>query len=156
MQIEKLHQVHIPQILKLEEESAPKKPLYSPYNRAALEFIFDNSVSCGAIGLFDVAQLIGWGAFRTGWKEGTDNVEICSIVIDKDRRGQGFGRQVLQELKKILIEDFQIYKFFLTVSPQNVAAYELYKKDGWIKYDSKKDVYGPGADRIYMKYEERR
>lgn len=42
-------------------------------------------------------------------------------------------------------------EMYLTVSPKNTPALALYLKNGFEVFDSKKDVYGPGADRLYLR-----
>lgn len=155
MKLQKLSKQDISKILDLESYSAPQKPLYSPYDESALNFLFDNPDNSGAIGLFDGEKLIGWGAYRTNWKKSGPEVgtsEISSVVIDKNHRRKGLGGKVLNEIMRILIEEHDIHKFFLTVSPLNAGALMLYIKTGFVIYDFRKDVYGPGADRVYLEF----
>lgn len=40
-----------------------------------------------------------------------------------------------------------------TAYPKNVAITILFLKNGFVISDCKKDLYGPGADRVYMRYQ---
>lgn len=153
MEINELTAKNIKDILNLEKDSAPDKPYYSKYDDEALNFIFNNPKTCKAYGLFENNKLIAWGCYRTQWKD--ENVkegvyEISSIVVDKNQRRKGLGKQVL----KIIIEDIkksQDYKeIYLTVYPGNLGALLLYLNNNFLIYNYKKDVYGPGPDRVYL------
>ena len=41
-------------------------------------------------------------------------------------------------------------KIYLTVSPLNTGALLLYVKNGFVIFDYKPNVYGPGADRVFL------
>ena len=156
MRLKKLNRSDAPKVLQLEEHSAPREPHYSPYDEEALNFLFDKPTNCGAVGLFDRTKLIGWGADRTNWKKhdrerGTS--EVSSVVIDKKYRRRGLGSKILNEIMRILVEDHDTSQFFLTVSPLNTGALMLYLKSGFLIYDFRKDVYGPGADRVYLMFD---
>jgi ribosomal protein S18 acetylase RimI-like enzyme len=142
----------IPQIIELEKHSAPDKPYYSRYDQEALDFLFDNPEKCGAIGLFRGKNLIGWGAYRANWKRHIKEkglYEVSSIVVDKDHRRRGFGKMILTEILKIL-QKSEAQRVFLTVSPLNIGALLLYLKNGFTIYDFRKNIYGPGGNRVYL------
>lgn len=144
----------IKDILTLEEGSAPKKPFYSQYNDEALNFIFNNPNTCKAFGVYNTDNLIGWGCYRTQWKD--ENVkegvyEISSIVVHKDYRRNGIGKQILEEIIKSIKNTQNFKEIYLTVYPGNLPPLLLYLKSGFVIYNFKKDVYGPGSDRVYLR-----
>lgn len=154
MELLQLSNQNIKEILSLEKESAPDKPYYSKYDEEALRFIFDNPSKCKAFGMYEGNNLVGWGCYRTQWKDENikDGVyEVSSIVVHASYRRKGIGQQILHKIIED-IKSIQDYKeIYLTVYPENIAPLFLYLKSGFIIYNYKKDVYGPGSDRIYLR-----
>ncbi len=152
MELRRLSKSDIDSIIELEKHHAPDKPHYARYDQEALSFIFDNPESCEAIGLFDEEALVGWGAYRTNWSKYNKErgvYEISSIVVNTNYRRKGLGEKILNRI----IEDLKKKKFtkiYLTVSPLNTGALLLYVKNGFIIFDYKPNVYGPGADRVFL------
>lgn len=153
MELRQLKKENIPDILLLEKDHAPEKPYYSKYDEEALNFIFNNPKTCEAIGLFDNNKLIGWGSYRTNWHRHSkeNGVEISSIVINKNYRRRGLGKKILNEII-VKMKKRGIINIYLTVSPLNNDALLLYIKNGFVIYNYKKDVYGPGSDRLYLNF----
>jgi len=157
MEIRALNSEDIASILLLEKDHAPDIPFYAKYNHEALAFIFDNADSCHAVGLFDDKKLVGWGGYRTNWSKDNLTVgiyEISSIVLHKDYRGKGNGKDILLNLIGTIKKNQQYKKIYLTVSPLNIGALILYLKNNFVIYDFKKNVYGEGADRLYLELKE--
>jgi ribosomal protein S18 acetylase RimI-like enzyme len=155
MDIKQLNSSNIQAIIQLEKEHAPDRPHYAKYDEKALNFIFNNSQSCRAYGAFDSNELVAWGAYRTNWRD--DNLtqdgtyEISSVVVNTNYRRQGIGKMLLNKIIEGIKKNQNFKNIYLTVSPLNLGALLLYLTNGFIVYDFKKDVYGPGADRIYLK-----
>lgn len=153
MKIKELTREHITAIMVLEKDHAPDRPHYARYDKEALNFIFDNPKICHAYGIFGGDDLICWGAYRSGWSK--DNLEegvyeISSIVVHTDYRRKGLGKMMLDKILKEIRRNQKYKKIYLTVSPLNLGALLLYLKNGFMIYDFKKNVYGEGADRIYL------
>lgn len=153
MELHNLSIINIKDILDLERDNAPDKPHYSKYNDEALSFIFDNPKTCKAYGLFDNKKLVAWGCYRTQWKD--ENVqdgvyEISSIVVNKDYRRAGLGKQILYRIIEDIKKSQNYKEIYLTVYPGNLGALLLYLNTGFVIYNYKKDVYGPGSDRVYL------
>lgn len=153
MEVIQLTKDRLKNILDLETSSAPDKPFYSKYDETALNFIFDNPTTCKAFGIFKDNKLIGWGCYRTQWKD--ENIkegvyEISSIVVHKDFRQQGFGKLILNKIIEDIQTNQNFKEIYLTVYPKNLAPLFLYLKSGFIIYNYKKDVYGSGSDRLYL------
>lgn len=155
MKIQQLNKENIPDILLLEKHHAPDKPHYAKYDNEALSFIFNNSKTCRAYGIFDDGKLIAWGCYRTNWKD--DNLtqegtyEISSIVVDTTYRRKGIGESLLKKIISEIKKNQNFKNIYLTVSPLNLGALLLYLKNGFLIYDFRKNVYGEGADRVYLK-----
>lgn len=76
----------------------------------------DNGVICGCAGALSV---VGEG-------------EICNIVVRADRRGQGYGKALVNELIARGKRDFAIEAFTLEVRVGNTAARHLYEGLGFV------------------------
>lgn len=154
MEIKRLTQNNIPQILELESKHAPEKPLYAKYDTEALTFIFNHPEMCIAYGIFEKENLIAWGAYRSGWDNFSsleDGVfEISSVVVHSDHRRKGLGNKLLLKLLEEIKKNQKYKKIYLTVSPKNTGALLLYLKNGFDIYDFKKNVYGENAHRLYL------
>jgi ribosomal protein S18 acetylase RimI-like enzyme len=157
MELKVLTNKDIQDIINLEKVHAPDRPYYAKYDEKALDFIFDNPKVCKAYGLFDNGKLIGWGAYRSEWSEYNSKeegiFEISSIVVNQEYRRKGIGKQILDKLFEDIKKSKHFKKIYLTVSPKNLGALLLYLKNGFEIYDFKKDIYGPGADRVYLSRE---
>ena len=153
METKKLTRDHVGDVIQLEHSSAPVRPQYAPYDEEALNFLFDNPKTCSAYGLFDGEKLVGWGCFRTNWSTYNKEkgvYEISSIVVDKNYRRHGYGQKILDKIIAAIKSGQDYKRIYLTVSPLNVGALMLYLKNNFIIYDYKKDIYGPGADRLFL------
>lgn len=154
MDIVPLTRQNIPDIIALEKDHAPDRPYYAKYDKKALSFIFDNPDICKAYGIFDKNKLIVWGAYRSQWSEYNSEeegiYEISSIVVNADCRRRGLGNRLLDKLFSDIKKGKNFKRIYLTVSPKNIGALFLYLHNGFEIYDFKKDVYGPGSDRVYL------
>lgn len=154
MDLRELSNNNINEILELEKDNAPDKPYYSKYNEEALKFIFDNPKTCKAFGLYDAKKLVGWGCYRTQWKDENirDGVyEVSSIVVHKQYRRKGIGRQLLNKIIQDIKKSQDYKEIYLTVYPDNLPPLLLYLNNGFVIYNYKKDVYGSGSDRVYLR-----
>lgn len=139
----------IKSILKLESESAPEKPNYAKYSPQEFQDLFDSPEKCLAFGIYSDNELIGWSAYK--WV-GDNFYEITPVVVGKNYRGKGLGKALLEHAVKEVLSNHKDAAIFLTVYPQNLNALNLYLKNNFVVYDFKKDYYGPGADRLFLKY----
>ncbi len=77
-----------------------------------------------------------------------DEVNILYIYVDKELRGNGYGKALFNEaLKGITIKN---YKVFLEVRVSNTIALNLYTKLGFKEYAIRKAYYSDGEDAILM------
>lgn len=149
MQVISLTKKDIKNILRLESESAPEKPDYAKYSTKELQDLFDNPEKCQAFGIYSDNELIGWSAYK--WIRG-NLYEITPVVVGKNYRGKGLGKALLEHAVKEVLSNHKDAEIFLTVYPQNLSALNLYLKNNFVVYDFKKDYYGLGADRLFLKY----
>jgi ribosomal-protein-alanine N-acetyltransferase len=69
-----------------------------------------------------------------------DEIEIISILIDKEFRKTGIGKSLLNELLNIALKK-KVQKIFLEVSVENIIAINLYKKFNFVKVGKRKHYY---------------
>ena len=69
-----------------------------------------------------------------------DEIEIISILIDKDFRKLGIGKSLLNKILSIALKK-KIQNIFLEVSVENQIAINLYKKFNFIKVGKRKKYY---------------
>ncbi|MEI6326496.1 MAG: N-acetyltransferase [Candidatus Roizmanbacteria bacterium] len=153
MEICQLSSSNITEVLDLEKDNAPNKPYYSKYDIEALSFIFDNPKTCKAYGMYDNNILVGWGSYRTQWKDRNvrDGVyEVSTLVVRQSYRRQGIGKQLLHKIVDDIKKNQTYKEIYLTVYPENISALLLYLYNQFVIYNFKKDVYGPGSDRVYL------
>ncbi|MGM0369683.1 MAG: GNAT family N-acetyltransferase [Bacillota bacterium] len=75
---------------------------------------------------------------------------LYGLAVDKDYRGQGIGKKLLDDsLNKL--KEHKINRVELTVEPDNKVAIDLYQQFGFEKIAYRKAEYGAGEDRIIMK-----
>ena len=153
MEWRKLKIKDMKKILEFENEHSPGMPKYATFSKESLEYIFDNPSTSAAYGLFDGDNLVGVGIYRDGKryypdKDGT--FEICSIIVHKDERKEGYGKKVLNQLLQEIKNNQKPRKIFLTVSPLNKPALILYTKNDFIVCGYKEKSWGNNP-RIIMK-----
>ena len=141
---------HINDILDLELKHHPDGKLYFATTYDEIYTLIQKE-RCAYYWIYDGHDLVAYGAFDGFSHQEEWSVKIIGIVIHTDYRGQSMWTFLL---KKIIheIQLFQATKIYLTVASENDIAYSLYEHYGFVKYDFKKDVYGPWFDRIYMEY----
>lgn len=148
MNIIQLDKTYIPQIIEFEKANSPTDGTYAPFSEEELIDYFGKNRGV-AYGLFDEEdKLKGWAGYML-FKD--SEYEIGPIIVGKDLRGKGWGKKLLEiSLKEVeaLKKDNMI---FLTVSPENIKALNLYLSYGFKIYDFQKNVYGPNTDRLFMR-----
>ena len=95
-------------------------------------------------------NVLGYSVFY-GTIESTD---IFEIAIKKEYQGRGFGKKLLIESMKDLIEDKKNIeiknKFLLEVNEKNKKALKLYKKIGFEEISIRKNYYGKDENAVIM------
>ncbi|MBN1502697.1 hypothetical protein JW930_04070 [Candidatus Woesearchaeota archaeon] len=67
MEIVELQRKHIKQILDLDANHTPERPLYSRYTEKDINYLFDNPSKCKCFGIFDKGKLIAYSGYRADW-----------------------------------------------------------------------------------------
>lgn len=77
---------------------------------------------------------------------------IYQIATRKEYRNKGIASSLLNEMEKTFIKDGKDKVEFVTleVRKSNLAAQNLYKKNGYEEITIKKNYYTNGEDAIYM------
>lgn len=68
-------------------------------------------------------------------------VRFGFIIVDKNKRGMGYGRQMLQEAIKYAFDTLKAQKITLGVFENNDAALQCYRAVGFREADDKNDEY---------------
>lgn len=88
-----------------------------------------------------IAYLIYWITFNSS--------TIFRICVDEKYRNQGLATLLIKSSEeKIKSENSEFYT--LEVRKSNIAAINLYKKNGFLEVCTKKGYYSDGEDAIYM------
>ncbi len=154
--IEQLTKNDIDKIIEFEAQEAPPFPIYYAYDRKTLEKDLFGDKDAKAYGVFDKDKLIGWAAYRSIEKDdGSDKgvYEMSGMVVAKKYRRRGIGLKLFKLRLDELLQKRDLKRIYATNYPKNTPIIVLYLTNGFVIYDYKKDLYGPGADRIYIKYE---
>ena len=87
-----------------------------------------------------------------GVKYNFDNcVEVMNIVTRKNKRRNGIGKILIDNIKKIA-KEFCVEKICLEVNEKNLPAINLYQKNGFKQVGVRKQYYDGKFDAILMDY----
>ncbi|PYE49061.1 N-acetyltransferase family protein [Paenibacillus barcinonensis] len=76
-------------------------------------------------------QVVGWASINSySSRSAYDGVGDLSIYIHRDHRGKGVGKQLLQKLEQIGMQN-NFYKFVLFTFPFNTLGQSLYHNAGY-------------------------
>lgn len=144
VEISKEDKRYIDEVLTLEEEVFGK-------NGGVDIWLLKPLIKYGKVlALLDEAgKIIGVAEFIRSFD--SEEVYIYGIALRKSERGKGRGGLFL-ELIKDYMKKYEILVISLTVSRENKAAVNLYKKCGFREEAFLENEYGLGNDRILMKY----
>lgn len=79
----------------------------------------------------------------------TDEINIVSIAVKKEYRNKGIATKLIDEAERFAAEN-NISTLSLEVSKNNVTAYLLYDKMGFIVRRERKKYYSDGSDALEM------
>ena len=77
----------------------------------------------------------------------TDEIEIISLLIDKNFRKKGIGKNLINKILRIAKKN-KIKQIFLEVSVENKIAINLYKKFNFDKIGERKKYYNQNGRSI--------
>ncbi|MEY9854427.1 ribosomal-protein-alanine N-acetyltransferase [Catenulispora sp. GAS73] len=79
----------------------------------------------------------------------SDNTQawLMGLAVSERYQGRGLGRQLMQGAMELMMEA-KVSDAYITVRPDNKAAYHLYQRFGFIQQgDERPDYYGTGEPR---------
>jgi diamine N-acetyltransferase len=102
------------------------------------EYIESNSFSIAqslfethwnSVGLYDHQTLVGYAMY--GQEEKSGEVWLDRFMIDKNYQGKGYAKQFLSILMEHIHQKYQCNKIYLSISPDNAVAQNLYEQFGF-------------------------
>ena len=79
-----------------------------------------------------------------------DTVDLLYIYIDSNKRGNGYGKNLLNATIEKL-KELNVKEIVLEVRKDNIVAYNLYKQVGFNEIGIRKNYYDGITDAILMK-----
>lgn len=79
-----------------------------------------------------------------------DTVDLLYIYIDRNKRGNGYGKNLLNATIEKL-KELNVKEIVLEVRKDNIVAYNLYKQVGFNEIGIRKNYYDGITDAILMK-----
>ena len=79
-----------------------------------------------------------------------DTVDLLYIYIDSNKRGNGYGKNLLNATIEKL-KELNVKEIVLEVRKDNIVAFNLYKQVGFNEIGIRKNYYGGITDAILMK-----
>ncbi|MGY0501156.1 GNAT family N-acetyltransferase [Nocardia sp. FBN12] len=77
---------------------------------------------------------------------------LISLAVLPDRRGCGYGHGLLRRSVEVCQEKGDVDEVWLTVDPQNVAAYRLFKDFGFVLREHDERYFGHDEPRDVLVY----
>lgn len=146
MQLRRFTRADIQTIRDFDKKHAPHPPQYHIDTTRELNSFFDNK-DFVCYGIYMDQKMIG----QVSYVKYAENVYFLNaLVIHTQHRKKGLASSVFNKVKEEIKEKGG-KEIFLTVSPLNKGAASFYEKHGFKIYDTKKNVYGIGSNRLYMK-----
>ena len=97
-----------------------------------------------------VAELSGKIVGYIGVHNVLDEGEITTFAVDKEFRGMGYGKSLIEHLL-MYEKSNNISKIFLEVRENNISARKLYEKTGFLVYGQRNDYYtNPTENAVLM------
>lgn len=88
--------------------------------------------SYGYFGLFSDGKLAGYIQTGKNYLEKQAHVaSLYNLYVDPDHRHKGFARQLMDFVMKLLLEEENIERVFLSCTAKNPTAYTFYKRLGF-------------------------
>ena len=119
-----------------------------PYSEDDLRYEFKNNPVNKIIVAVDGKRIVGFIDYLITFNSST----IMQVAVTKEYRGKGIATQLLSEMEKSYpknIEDI-VETVTLEVRESNVAAKNLYLKNGYMIIVTKKNYYKDGENALYM------
>ncbi len=141
---------HKTDILEFESQYAPGLPVYYRHSPDSLNsYIFKNKDG-RAYGAFDGETLVGWAGYSLRKK---GEYEMCGMIVHPGFRRRGIGLKLFQLRLDDLLKKPGAKSISATCYPANSPIIILYLTNGFVIYNFKKDYFGPGVDRLFLRYQ---
>ena len=137
--IVRMEEDDLDEVMKIESES-----FSSPWKRRHFEIALSDDTCCivAKVAGKVVGYGIGWFVFR--------EIHIANLAVDKELRRKGIGVILLRHMIDIAGER-RVVIVTLEVRESNLAAINLYRKEGFREVTVRKDYYSrPREDAIIM------
>lgn len=120
----------------------------NPYTKEELEYEFNKNPVNKIIVAISDDQVVGFIDFLITFNSST----IMQVAVNEESRHQGIATQLLHEMEQSFPKeiDDKVEMITLEVRESNIAAQNLYKKDGYEVVTVKKQYYKDGENAIYM------
>ena len=141
MNIDHIRKEDIEAIMALE-----KTGIAHPWTFDSIEGLINDHDKAGLKACLEDGTLIGY----IGAAYVLDEAEIGNLCVLPEYRGKGAGRKLLSSMIDLL-KGKGCNTVYLEVEDTNVPAISLYEKFGFVKYNQRKDYYGPGRDALMYK-----
>ena len=122
-----LNENHIAKIIEMESNSETSEFIV-PYNNEKHKNEIKKPLN-RYIGIYENGQLLGF--FILGIEQEGERIEFRRIVIEK--KGMGYGQQVLKELEEYCISIWNTKSIWLDVFESNKRGIHIYEKSGYKK-----------------------
>jgi len=143
MIIRKVKKEDFDQVFEIEQNC-----FIDPYPKKQLEYEFNENPLNVFLVALDESKIVGFIDFMITFNSAT----IVQIAVIKEYRKQGIATQLLKEMENTFPKDIDdiVENVTLEVRKSNVAAINLYKKNGYEEVIDKKHYYPDGEDAKYM------
>ena len=143
MIIRKVKKEDFDQVFEIEQSC-----FIDPYPKKQLEYEFNENPLNVFLVALEESKIVGFIDFMITFNSAT----IVQIAVIKQYRKQGIATKLLKEMESTFpknIDDI-VENVTLEVRKSNVAAINLYKKNGYEEVVDKKHYYPDGEDAKYM------
>lgn len=118
---------------------------HEAYSKALLDAFLQEDAFLTLVAEDDA--IIAYATMYHEKKEG--GVRVVSIAVLPEERNQGIAKQLMRWIERAALER-GARRMSLEVGATNVAAINLYLKDGFVIKGTIPDYYGKGKDALYM------
>jgi [ribosomal protein S18]-alanine N-acetyltransferase len=130
LRFEPLNESHIPQIVEIEKASHS-----APWSEQSFRNELSNAQSVFLVAILQ-GEVVGYGGF---WAC-VDEAHVTTVTVREDRRGQGIGRRIMEELLA-RARQMEMACSTLEVRAGNAVALELYRQFGYVETARRRGYY---------------
>ena len=116
------------------------------FTKEQIRFLLDDQNAVGLIALLD-DEVAGFIIGLIHHHNKTRTGHICTIDVAVKYRRKGVGLKLLSELEKVFVK-MGVKTCYLEARVDNVAARELYRKQGYVEVERLEDYYHVGVHGV--------